>query len=51
MGRRSPVRVKEPLHRDLGRTSYALRDLDDDRQQGHTDGRLRTHQAGKDATK
>ena len=40
----------QQLHRDPGRTSYALRDADEDRQQGHTDGHPRTHQAGKDAT-
>ena len=50
LGRRSPVRVQEQLHRDPGRTSCALRDADEDSQQGHTDGHPRTHQAGKGAT-
>src|SRR5688572_23278300 len=27
LGGRSPVRVEEQLHRDLGRTSYPLRDV------------------------
>ena len=36
--------VKEQLHRDLGRTSYALRDAGKGGQQGHPDGHLRAHQ-------
>src|SRR5450830_936592 len=50
LGRRSLVRVEERLHRDLGRTSYPLRDVGEDSQQGHADGRLRAHHAGENAT-
>ena len=31
MGRRSPVRVEEQLHRDIGRTSFALRHVSEDK--------------------
>ena len=39
------------LHRDLGRASYALRDVGQGGRQGHPDGRIRAHQAGEEATK
>src|SRR5260221_10723903 len=51
LGRRSPVWAEQQLHRDLGRASYALRDVGQGGRQGHPDGRLRAHQAGEEATK
>src|ERR1700730_10048921 len=51
LGRRSVVRAEQQLHRDLGRASYALRDVGQGDRQGHPDGRLRAHQAGEEATK
>src|SRR5450759_1737117 len=50
IGGRSTVRVEEQLHRDLGRTSYPLRDVGEGGQQGHPDGHLCSHQAGQEAT-
>jgi Transposase and inactivated derivatives, IS30 family len=35
IGRRSPVRAEQQLHRDLGRASYALRDVGQGGRQGH----------------
>src|SRR5258705_11104224 len=51
LGRRSPVWAEQQLHRDLGRASYALRDVGQGGRQGHPDGSLRAHQAGEEATK
>src|SRR5258708_30922188 len=51
LGRRSAVRAEQQLHRDLGRASYALRDVGQGGRQGHPDGSLGAHQAGEEATK
>jgi len=50
LGRRSPVWAEQQLHRDLGRASYALRDVGEGRQQGHANRRFRAGQAGEDDT-
>jgi hypothetical protein len=47
LGRRSLVRCEEQLYRDPGRTPFASRDVGEGDQQGHPDGHLRAHQAGK----
>ncbi len=49
LGRRSAVRVEKQLCRDPGRTAYALRDVGEGRQQGHTGDCHCSHQAGQDA--
>ena len=43
-------RVEEQLHRDVGRTAYALRDVGEGSQQGYPNRRLRADQAGEDDT-
>jgi IS30 family transposase len=50
LGGRSAVRFKEQLYRHLGRTSYPLRDVSKDNQQGHSNGCICAHQAGKKTT-
>jgi hypothetical protein len=48
--RRSVVRIKEQLHRDLGRTADALRDTGEGRQQGYPNRSFRADQASEDDT-
>ena len=50
LGRRSVVRIKEQLHRDLGRTADALRDTGEGRQQGYPNRSFRADQASEDDT-
>src|SRR5882724_3881490 len=40
-------RARKQLYRDLGRTSYPLRDVGEGGQQGHTDGHFPAHQEGE----